>query len=97
VQQPGKSSLSYTIQVGDEAIVAPLGFFTPELLSGTDPKGIITQDRAPGDPEDPHDEQYLRDTTVNIHVRFQNLKLVEPGCYAIELVQEGNSLFSFRK
>lgn len=56
--------LQFIMQVGDEAIVAPLSFFTPELLGATDSSGIITQDRSQGDSEDPHDEIFLRETTV---------------------------------
>lgn len=65
VRQPGKPMLQFTMQVGDEAIVAPLSFFTPELFGATDSSGIITQNRSQGDSEDPHDEIFLRETTVN--------------------------------
>ncbi|KAK6629099.1 hypothetical protein RUM43_002916 [Polyplax serrata] len=63
VRQPNQPTLQYTIQVGDEAIVAPLSLFTPELFALTNSKQIHTQERNVGDPEDPHDEHYLRETS----------------------------------
>ncbi|XP_066259559.1 actin-related protein 8 isoform X2 [Euwallacea similis] len=48
-------------QVGDECIIAPLSLFNPELFAITGPKQIHTQKISTGDPEDPHDEIYLRD------------------------------------
>jgi hypothetical protein len=53
------------IQVGDEGIVAPLSLFQPELFGVTGPKLVHVQQRASGDPEDPHDENYLRETSVS--------------------------------
>jgi len=53
------------IQVGDECIVAPLSLFQPELFGVTGPKVVHIQQRAGGDPEDPHDENYLRETSVS--------------------------------
>lgn len=62
LKQPQKPVLQYTIQVGDECIVAPLSLFTPELFGITGTKTVHTQKRSLGDPEDPHDENYLRET-----------------------------------
>ncbi|XP_022914944.1 actin-related protein 8 [Onthophagus taurus] len=61
VRQPNMNLLQYTIQVGDECIVAPLSLFSPELFGITGPKCVHTQKRSTGDPEDPHDENYLRE------------------------------------
>ncbi|KAG5865088.1 hypothetical protein JTB14_028192 [Gonioctena quinquepunctata] len=61
LKQPGKPVYHFTIQVGDECIVAPLSLFSPELFGITGPKSIHTQKMSSGDPEDPHDELYLRD------------------------------------
>lgn len=66
LRQPGKEVLQYTIQVGDECIVAPLSLFSPELFGITGPKTVHTQKSSPGDPEDPHDENYLREIRVFI-------------------------------
>ena len=68
--------LQYTIQVGDECIVAPLSLFSPELLGVTGPKAVQTQKRSTGDPEDPHDDNYLREIRVRVvfRVYFFNLK-----------------------
>lgn len=72
VRQPNHPTLQYLIQIGDEAIIAPLALFTPELFAITNPKGIQTQERNMGDPEDPHDEHYLRETSVRKKFRYLN-------------------------
>lgn len=64
LKQPGIPIYQYTIQVGDECIVAPLSLFSPELFGITGNKCVRTQNRSFGDPEDPHDENYLRDIRV---------------------------------
>lgn len=46
-------------------MIAPLGLFQPELLGVTGPKSIVTQKRSSGDPQDPHDGDYLRETSVS--------------------------------
>lgn len=61
LKQPDMPVYHFTIQVGDECIVAPLSLFSPELFAITGPKSIHTQKISTGDPEDPHDEIYLRD------------------------------------
>ncbi|XP_056644802.1 actin-related protein 8 [Diorhabda sublineata] len=61
LKQPDMPVYHFTIQVGDECIVAPLSLFSPELFAITGPKFIHTQKISTGDPEDPHDEIYLRD------------------------------------
>lgn len=66
VKKPKSAVLQYTIQLGDEAIVAPLSLFTPELFAATNSRGITTQERNMGDSEDPHDEHYLRETSVSM-------------------------------
>lgn len=45
--------------------MAPLSLFQPELFGVTGPKVVHIQQRAGGDPEDPHDENYLRETSVS--------------------------------
>jgi hypothetical protein len=45
--------------------VAPLSLFQPELFGVTGQKVVHIQQRASGDPEDPHDENYLRETSVS--------------------------------
>jgi actin-related protein 8 len=63
------------IQVGDECIVAPLSLFQPELFGVTGQKLVHIQQRATGDPEDPHDENYLRETSVSCGpIRFFSLQ-----------------------
>ena len=64
VVNPGQVNKTYTIQMGDELLVAPLSLFYPDLLKITGPKNIITQKAGTqGDPDDPFDENYLRDTS----------------------------------
>lgn len=81
VNHPKKPIIQYTLQVGDECIVAPLSLFNPELLQVTGSKLVHTQKRSVGDPEDPHDENYLRETSVSfpfhscnpLHCKLYNL------------------------
>lgn len=47
--------------MGDECIIAPLSLFHPELFAITGVKQVHIQKMSMGDPEDPHDEIYLRD------------------------------------
>ncbi|KAG8332324.1 actin-related protein 8-like isoform X1 [Homalodisca vitripennis] len=63
IQQPKLTCISYTIQMADECLIAPLGFFSPELLGVTGVKSVVTQERSTGDPQDPHDADYLRETS----------------------------------
>jgi len=53
--------------VGDECLIAPLSLFQPELFRITGTHNVHGQKRSAGDPEDPYDENYLRETSVNIH------------------------------
>jgi hypothetical protein len=91
------------IQVGDECIVAPLSLFQPELFGVTGPKVVHIQQRAGGDPEDPHDENYLRETSVScgvVHVEFYNSHIFETlfdiglvGAIVVEACTEHNIMF----
>ncbi|XP_012261111.1 actin-related protein 8 [Athalia rosae] len=63
VRQPKIPTEKYTLQVGDECLVAPLSLFQPELFKVTGTHNVHTQKRSMGDPEDPHDENYLRETS----------------------------------
>lgn len=64
---PGKSQVIYTLQVGDECIVAPLSIFHTELLSVTG-IGKCAKVQKPAahqsDAEDCFDAEYLRETGV---------------------------------
>ncbi|KAK9507119.1 hypothetical protein O3M35_008928 [Rhynocoris fuscipes] len=62
INQPQREPVRYTVQVGDECMIAPLSLFQPELLNLTGPKVMVTQKRNTGDPSDPHDSDYLRET-----------------------------------
>lgn len=66
VNQPQQEKRKFTLQIGDEAIVAPLGLFHTELLSvtGANKSVPITQKPSGAQPnsEDCFDAQYLRET-----------------------------------
>lgn len=81
LKQPEKPVLQYTIQVGDECIVAPLSLFTPELFALTGIKNAHTQKRSIGDPEDPHDENYLREIRVITLLFFNDFFLFNESCF----------------
>lgn len=57
--------LCIELKVGDECLVAPLSLFQPELFKVTGVHNVHIQKRYIGDPEDPHDENYLRETSVS--------------------------------
>lgn len=63
-------------QVGDECLIAPLSLFQPELFRITGTHNVHGQKRSTGDPEDPYDENYLRETSVNIHLAMNERLLV---------------------
>ncbi|KAG4079545.1 hypothetical protein HA402_010377 [Bradysia odoriphaga] len=65
ISQPGKSQVVYTLQVGDECIVAPLSLFHTELLGVTGVKKEAKVQKTAAhqtDPEDCFDAEYLRET-----------------------------------
>ena len=52
-----------SLEPGGPGRTAALGLFQPELLLATGGKVCGVQYRDPGDPEDPHDHLYLRETS----------------------------------
>nr|SVE92898.1 EOG090X02LT [Moina brachiata] len=68
VECPGKVTERYQAKVGDELLLAPLGLFNAEVfaLTGQDKRGQ-GQANATSDPEDPHDANYLRETSRRAH------------------------------
>lgn len=60
--------MKYPVKLGDEAIVAPMSLFHPELLGIMGPQLVRTQGRCTGDPEDPHDEFYLQMTSREVRI-----------------------------
>ena len=63
VKTPTGETERYSVYLGDEQLVAPLGYFHPELLELTGKKTVTVMGRDPGDSEDPHDHLYLRETS----------------------------------
>lgn len=65
--------MRYTLQVGDECIVAPLSLFSTELLnvtgSGKSAK-VQKPARQQPDSEDCFDAEYLRETGVRIFIQY---------------------------
>lgn len=69
VDHCNKIKSNYTLQVGDECIVAPLSLFHTELLNITGPSKLAKVQkpaRQQPDPEDCFDAEYLRETGVRI-------------------------------
>lgn len=69
VCQPSRPQMSYTMQVGDECIVAPLSLFHTELLAGTGTGRTVKVQRPAAlqsDAEDCFDAEYLRETGVSM-------------------------------
>lgn len=67
ISQPEQPILQFTLQVGDECIVAPLSLFHTELLSVTGVSKLARTQKPTAnqpDPEDCFDAEYLRETGV---------------------------------
>lgn len=68
VDHNNRTKSKYTLQVGDECLVAPLSLFHTELLNITGP-GKLARVQKPArqqpDPEDCFDAEYLRETGVS--------------------------------
>ncbi|KAK7483653.1 hypothetical protein BaRGS_00025086 [Batillaria attramentaria] len=62
VKLPQQNIIKYSLRLGDEMILSPLALFRPEALGLQGAHLIRTQPRSEGDPDDPHDEDYLRRT-----------------------------------
>ncbi|KAK3801298.1 hypothetical protein RRG08_067101 [Elysia crispata] len=58
----GGSVVRYTMRLGDECILAPMALFRPLALGLQGTSLIRSQTRAEPDGDDPHDEDYLRQT-----------------------------------
>lgn len=84
INQPGKPQVVYTLQVGDECIVAPLSLFHTELLGVTAKKEAKVQKTAAhqADPEDCFDAEYLRETGV----RNRTMNLTSNEAHNINIV-----------
>lgn len=71
VCQPSRPQVSYTFQVGDECIVAPLSLFHTELLAITGTGRTVKVHKSaalqPSDAEDCFDAEYLRETGVSVN------------------------------
>lgn len=51
-------------------MIAVLGMFNPTLLGITDTNHYVIQERLKSLPEDPYDEEFLRETSVIFHFIF---------------------------
>ncbi|XP_078341111.1 actin-related protein 8-like [Crassostrea virginica] len=62
IKKPEQHIVKYPIRLGDEGIITSMSFFFPDLLTLHGDLAHV-QKRSEGDPEDPHDEFYLKMTT----------------------------------
>ncbi|KAK3085468.1 hypothetical protein FSP39_003869 [Pinctada imbricata] len=63
IKRPQQNIIKYSIKLGDETILAPMGLFFPDLLTLHGANLAHVQHRSEGDPQDPHDEFYLQSTS----------------------------------
>lgn len=63
IRKPETNIVKYTVRIGDEALLAPMGLFVSDLLGLQGPKLTHVQKRSDGDPDDPLDDFFLRQTT----------------------------------
>lgn len=54
-----------------------MSLFQPELFRITGIHNVHVQKRSLGDPEDPYDENYLRETSVSVHSFYKQVYLFE--------------------
>ena len=75
-----EKSFRYTVYLSDECILAPMAFFHPEMLELSRDKtsnGVRYMGVNPGDPEDPHDNIYLSETSRKYtKVNYLFLKII---------------------
>ncbi|XP_062612394.1 actin-related protein 8-like [Saccostrea cucullata] len=62
IKKPEQHIVKYPIRLGEEVILTPMSLFFPDLLTLHGDLAHV-QKRSEGDPEDPHDEFYLKMTT----------------------------------
>lgn len=65
IKRPEQHIVKYPIRLGDEGILAPMSLFFPDLLTLHGDLAHV-QKRSEGDPEDPHDEFYLKMTSREV-------------------------------
>ncbi|XP_033746554.1 actin-related protein 8-like [Pecten maximus] len=63
IRKPEQNIIKYAMKFGDETILAPMSVFFPDMLGLQGSNLIHVQSRSDGDPQDPHDEFFLRQTT----------------------------------
>jgi len=63
VERHGLPPFRYSLYLGDERIAAPLAFFQVDLMEVSCRKEVHVMGKDQGDPEDPHDHLYLRETS----------------------------------
>lgn len=62
VKRPQMPIINYSLKLGDEAILAPMSLFVPDMYGLKGSHLAHIQSRYIGDPEDPHDQFYLKHT-----------------------------------
>ncbi|KAL5014598.1 hypothetical protein ScPMuIL_008868 [Solemya velum] len=71
IRRPQQSIVKYSIKVADEAILAPTSLFFPDLFLLQGSQWTHVQSSNPGDPADPHDEFFLRQTQTQDKMQQQ--------------------------
>jgi len=62
ILKPEAGKVKYCVRLGDETIIAPMALLRPQAFGLQGPGLIHTQGRFESDPEDPYDDNYLRQT-----------------------------------
>ncbi|CAL1544546.1 unnamed protein product [Lymnaea stagnalis] len=62
IHRPDKTVIKYCVKLGDEPILGPMALFRPMAFGLLGDHLIRVQSRSEADPDDPHDEDYLRQT-----------------------------------
>ncbi|XP_041378504.1 actin-related protein 8-like isoform X2 [Gigantopelta aegis] len=62
IKRPQTNIIKYNIKLGDELLLSTLSLLFPEMYGLHGAHLVHVQSRFAGDPDDPHDESYLRQT-----------------------------------
>ncbi|XP_046542630.1 actin-related protein 8-like [Haliotis rubra] len=62
IRQPQKPIIKFNLRLADELLLSPLGMLYPDMFAVQGQQLVRVQTRFDGDPVDPHDESYLRQT-----------------------------------
>ncbi|XP_074646426.1 actin-related protein 8-like [Tubulanus polymorphus] len=69
LKDPDEYIRKFTLSIGDERILVSMAYFFPDMFGLKGPKLVHVQERSRGDPDDPHDDDYLERTQVRYQKR----------------------------